>query len=283
MPVHAIAVGYHNTLPLRAGLQSLVEDGTIILQLDRPNSATRRFADAEFSLGLLPVAAQLGVPEAQIVGNFGIVSDGFVGSVGVFAERPLDQLDKIYLDHDSRSSVLLARILFEHFWKGSYFSSLKSGSSTGLSPKLTSAPPGYRERISGSAGGLIIGDPAIEARKKFPFYYDLGEAWKQMTGLPFVFAAWLSVVPQPVSFVQRFDQAQSAGLDLRLDLARTYQSELPHYNLLDYFIKQIHYKIDARAREGMNLFLQLGKELLATEALDDSRQARFISSTTKNS
>lgn len=260
MSTKAIAVSYQNTLPLRVGLESLQADGVIDLALDRPSAATQRFAEGEFVLGLLPVAAQLSVPEATPVGGYGIVSEGFVGSVGIFAERPLHELDAIYLDYDSRSSVLLARILLRHHW--------------GLSPKLISATPGYRRRIGRETGGVIIGDPAIEARERFPFYYDLGEAWQQMTGLPFVFAAWLSAIPLPKAFVDRFDRAQAEGVDRRLELAIRHQFEVPGYNLVDYFLNQIHYVVTEPAQRGRELYLQLGRELLAREAVGDVPRPR---------
>jgi chorismate dehydratase len=37
---------------------------------------------------------------------------------------------------------------------------------------------------------LVIGDAALRARGQFPFTLDLGQGWKELTGLPFVFAVW---------------------------------------------------------------------------------------------
>lgn len=252
MSIRTVAVSYQNTLPLREGIARLHDAGVIDLSLDKPNSATLRFGNGEFVLGLLPVAAQLAIPEAHPFGRYGIVSDGFVGSVGIFSERPLDELTTVYLDHDSRSSVLLARILLHYHW--------------GLTPKLVAATPGYRDRIRRDVGGVIIGDPAIEARERFPFYYDLGQAWKEMTNLPFVFAGWLSAVPLPEAFVAAFDEAQSEGVAQRLELAIAHQFQMPGYNLVDYFLNQIHYRLDDAAMEGRRLYLKLGREIIAREA-----------------
>lgn len=257
MSIRTIAVDYHNTLPLRAGLEALVDDGTLSLDLAHPASATRRFQRGEYLLGLLPVAAHLSVPEATFTGEHGIVARGTVGSVGIFSEVPLGSVDELYLDHDSRSSVLLARVLLRHHWR--------------LSPKLIKAQKGYRSRISGRTAGVIIGDPAIEARSKFAHYYDLGEAWYQMTGLPFVFAAWLAGLPMSAQFVARFDEAQAAGVRRREALAREFQPLVPDYNLEAYFTRQINYEITPDARRGLRLFLRLGREELARTALSGSR------------
>ena len=247
MSITTIAVDYHNTLPLRAGLETLERVGVIDLDLAHPAEATRRFARGEFTLGLLPVAAKLVVPEARFVGRHGIVCDGFVGSVGIFAECPLGEVETLYLDPDSRSSVLLAQVLLRHHW--------------GLAPELVHASPGYRERIGGRTAGVIIGDPAIAARSRFRYYYDLGEAWKAMTGLPFVFAAWLSSIPLSVDFVSRFDAAQARGVAMRERLAREFQPLVPNYNLEKYFTRQIRYRVTDAAREARALFLELGGAL----------------------
>ena len=247
MSVRAIAVDYHNTLPLRAGLEQLTDTGELHMDLAHPAQATRLFQRGEYVMGLLPVAASLVVPEAHFVGDYGIFSDGFVGSVGIFSQVPLEDIETLYLDHDSRSSVLLAQVLLKHYW--------------GLSPKLVKAGKGYRERIAGTTAGVIIGDPAIRARSVFRYYYDLGEAWKRMTDLPFVFASWLSAIPLDAAFIERFDAAQAAGLDMRESLAREFQPLVPNYNLEKYFTRQIRYHLTDEALRGRELFLELGEPI----------------------
>lgn len=251
MSINTVAVDYRNTLPLRAGLAAMVASGRLDMRLERPAAATRGFAEGRYVLGLLPVAAALQVPEAEFVGHHGIVSDGFVGSVGIFAEVPLDEVETLYLDHDSRSSVLLARVLLRHHW--------------GLVPSLAPAPRGYRGRLRGTTAGVIIGDPAIEARSRYAYYYDLGAAWREMTGLPFVYASWLSAVPMGRGFVRDFDEAQARGVADRRRLARELQPRVPAYDLTRYFTRQLRFDLDARAREGRRLFLELGAELEGRE------------------
>lgn len=247
MSIRTVAVDYRNTLPLRAGLAGMTASGRLDVRLERPAAATRAFAAGKYVLGLLPVAAALEVPEAEFVGRHGIVSDGFVGSVGIFSEVPLRRVRTLYLDHDSRSSVLLARVLMRHHWR--------------LRPAIARAPEGYRAKLRGTTAGVIIGDPAIEARRRFPYYYDLGEAWREMTGLPFVFASWLSAVPMTADFVADFDAAQARGVADRRRLARELQPRVPHYDLTTYFTRQLQFVVDQPAREARRLFLELGGAL----------------------
>ena len=247
MSIRTVAVNYRNTLPLRAGLASMTASGRLDVHLAPPAAATHAFAHGEYVLGLLPVAAALEVPEAEFVGDYGIVSDGFVGSVGIFSQVPLHEVETLYLDHDSRSSVLLARVLLRHHWR--------------LAPTLLPAPRGYRSRIEGATAGVIIGDPAITARRVYPYYYDLGEAWREMTGLPFVYASWMSSVPLDRAFVRDFDAAQALGVADRRRLARELQPRVPHYDLTTYFTEQLRFLVDARARRARRLFLDLGGAL----------------------
>ena len=254
MSVRAIAVDYANTLPLRSGLKAMELKGEISMSLARPARATELFIQGDYELGLLPTAAHLTAPDSKFIGAYGIVSDGFVGSVGVFSEVPFEDIDLLYLDYDSRSSMLLTKVLLKHYWKRD------ANSDSPL--KVIEAKPGYREQISGCAAGLIIGDPAIEARSKFAYYYDLAEAWKEMTGLPFVFAAWLASQDLDSAFIKSFDVAQELGVQNRIALAEEYQAFIPEYDLKKYFTSQIQYQITDEAKKGMNLFLELGADIL---------------------
>ena len=270
MSIRTIAVDYHNTLPLRVGLERLVRAGDIDLDLAHPATATRRFQRGEYLLGLLPVAAHLSMPQTHFVGHHGIVARGFVGSVGIFSQVPLEEVSTLYLDHDSRSSVLLARILLRHHWRRN----TDQGQRQDL--RLVKAQKGYRKLIQGGVAGVIIGDPAIEARSKFPYYYDLGEAWQDMTGLPFVFAAWLSGVRLNGRFIARFDQAQAEGVGMRERLAKEFQPLVPEYNLNAYFTRQINYLIDEDAKRGLSLFLEYGQhELQLVEQTGVGQDARL--------
>jgi len=253
MSVKVIAVDYANTLPLRSGLRSLEEDGTLSMSLARPARATELFAKGAYELGLLPAAAKLTAEHADFVGEYGIVSDGFVGSVGIFSEVPFHEIEMLYLDHDSRSSALLTQVLIKHHWK--------RGPESDNPFRILPAGPGYRQQLGGVTAGLIIGDPAIEARTKYPYYFDLAKAWKEMTGLPFVFAAWLASEDLPKSFIKAFDNAQAEGVNNRESLAKKYQPFVPGYDLKTYFTTQIQYRISPQARKGLLLYLKLGREI----------------------
>ena len=70
----------------------------------------------------------------------------------------------------------------------------------------------FREKIKGNTAGVIIGDRALEQRLISTYIYDLGEAWKLHTGLPFVFAAWIANKKLPGDFIDKFNEANAQGL-----------------------------------------------------------------------
>jgi chorismate dehydratase len=79
-------------------------------------------------------------------------------------------------------------------------------------PELIPATEGFEQKIKGDTAALIIGDRTIGLHDKYPYVYDLAEAWTAWTGLPFVFAAWIAVRPLPDDVLRQFNSALEAGI-----------------------------------------------------------------------
>ncbi|HRF41558.1 MAG TPA: ABC transporter substrate-binding protein, partial [Saprospiraceae bacterium] len=90
----------------------------------------------------------------------------------------------------------------------------------------------------------------------FPYIYDLGEAWLAHTGLPFVFAAWVSNSPLPEEFIEPFNAALQDGLRQIPELMFLLPSSAPGFDLHAYFTENISYELDAPKRKAMGMFLQ---------------------------
>ncbi len=234
------AVSYLNTKPLLYGIQQHELINNIDLTLEYPALIAKHLQDNSIDLGLVPVAAIPHINHARIISDYGIAAKGKVASVCIFSQKPLENIQKVYLDYQSRTSVQLARILLKEFWKKEVI--------------FMPAPDNYITLIDDHTAGVIIGDRALESLNKFAYVYDLAEAWQSFTGLPFVFAAWVANKELPESFVQQFNQANAKGLD-NLDkiVAAT---PYPIYDLNVYYRENIHYRIDDEKRRGLNLFLQ---------------------------
>ncbi|MEO8405116.1 MAG: MqnA/MqnD/SBP family protein, partial [Chitinophagaceae bacterium] len=112
----------------------------------------------------------------------------------------------------------------------------------------------YRQEIKGTTAGLVIGDRALEQRKISTFIYDLGSEWRSITGLPFVFAAWVSTKPLDEDFIKEFDKANALGLDRIDEIVAKNPFEI--YDLKKYYTLHLSYQLDERKRKGLNLFLQ---------------------------
>ena len=193
----------------------------------------------EIDMGLVPVAVIPQLREYHINGDYCIGSDGPVASVCLFSEVPLEEVSTVLLDYQSRTSVQLARVLLKEYWK--------------INPLLLDAGPDFREQIRGTTAGVVIGDRALLQRRISPFVYDLGEGWKNLTGLPFVYAAWISNKALAPAFIENFNAAMSIGLD-RIDEV---VNENPYavFDLREYFTRHLDYRLDDEKRRGLDRFL----------------------------
>jgi chorismate dehydratase len=234
------AVSYLNTKPLLYGIQrsSVMED--IELVIDYPSRIADMLLKDEIDMGLVPVAIIPRMREYYINGDYCIGSDGPVASVCLFSETPMESIGTVLLDYQSRTSVQLARVLLKEYWK--------------ISPQLVDGGKDFRDQIGGRTAGVVIGDRALEQRTISPFVYDLGEAWKDLTGLPFVFAAWISNKPLDAAFVRKFDEANRMGVE-QID-AVVAENPYPLFNLHDYFTRHLDYRLDATKRQGLDKFLE---------------------------
>lgn len=234
-------VSYLNARPLLYGLQKSEMEPYVELIEDNPAALARKLMDGEIDLGLIPVAVIPRLPEHHIVGNYCIGAEGEVATVCLFSEVPLEEIETVYLDYQSRTSVALLQWLMKEYW--------------GIAPNVVHAKDeSYREKINGTTAGLVIGNRAFEQRKVSTFIYDLGSEWKKITGLPFVFAAWVSTKKLSDDFIERFDASNALGLNHIDEIAAAENFSL--YDLKKYFHNQISYELTERKRKGMDLFLQ---------------------------
>ena len=196
-------------------------------------------------MGLVPVAILPQLSDPHIVSNYVIGANGAVASVALFSEVPIDEIKSIYLDYQSRTSVQLLKILISQFWKKEV--------------EFISATEGYIAQISGTTAGVIIGDRALENLSKFPYVYDLSFAWKQHTGLPFVFAAWVANQPIPASFMSAFDTANGYGLANLDEVIALIPAQEQVYDLHKYYTENISYVYDEEMKQGLAAFLNFIK------------------------
>lgn len=207
-----------------------------------PARLAQMLTDGQIDVGLIPVGAIPLLKEYHIVGNYCIGAEGEIASVCLFSEVPLDQIEKVYLDYQSRSSVALLKWLMKESW--------------GIQPEILQAEDeSYRNKITGTTAGLVIGDRALEQRKVSTYIYDLGSEWKGITGLPFVFAAWVSTKPLDEEFIKEFDRANAMGLLLIDEIVASNPYEV--YDMKKYYTLHLSYELTELKRKGMQRFLDV--------------------------
>ena len=238
-------VSYLNTRPLIYGLKLPPIADEIELIEDTPSRLAELLVNNAIDIGLVPVAVIPQLKEYFISSDYCIGTETEVASVCLFSEVPLNEITKVYLDYQSLSSVALLKWLMKEYWN--------------IDPGIIqTSDDDYRKKIGGTTAGLVIGDRAFEQRKISTFIYDLASEWRSITGLPFVFAAWISNRSLPGSFIQRFNEANATGLSHIDEIVSAQNFDL--FDLKKYYTLHLSYVLDERKRKGMELFLQVIRE-----------------------
>lgn len=241
-PVRLGAVSYLNVRPLVHGLDA---QAGVSLRFDVPSRCARLLDDGEIDLGMVPSITHLNRPGDRIVPGVCIGSEGPVASVAIFTRRPIRDVRTIALDTSSRTSAALTRILCARRFN--------------VAPVFTPHDPDPAAMLASADAALVIGDPALfaDARALGAEKIDLGAAWTEMTGLPFVWAFWAGragvAAPDTVSVLHRaaadgrrhsdaIADAYCAGDAARQATARRYLRE------------NMRFELDDRALDGLRMF-----------------------------
>ncbi len=225
-------VSYANARPLTWGLSGLVSDV--------PSRLADRFRGGEFDVAILPAFEALRMPDRPIVPGLAIASEGPVDSVVLFHRRPLPEVARVRLDAASRTSAALTRVLFAEAGIPAVF-----------------GPAGGRPDPAEDEAVLVIGDPALRARREGLLVTDLATEWRVRTGLPFVFAVWVARDAATAARAQGvLEAARERGRreirDVAREAART--AEYPEGAMLAYLTERVTYDLGARERAGLAAF-----------------------------
>ena len=210
------------------------------LKIEFPSKIASLLLEDKIDIGLVPVAVIPEMKEHYIISDYCIGCNGAVASVCIFSEVPLYKIENILLDYQSRTSVELIKILIKQYWK--------------IDPVMEQTSGDYQSKISGTTAALIIGDRALEQRKISTYIYDLGLEWKKFTGLPFVFAAWVSNKKLDADFINSFNEANVFGLG-KIDKI-VMDNSYPTFNLKEYYTKYISYRLDEKKQEALDVFIK---------------------------
>lgn len=171
------AVSYLNTRPLVFGLERGLLPAGCELTYAPPAVLADRLAGGTLDIGLIPVIELARIPDLEIAPGLGIVTRGPARSVLLVSRRPLDDVRRVALDPESRTSNALVQVLFDRVWPGE--------------PEFVAGSRDLDAALAGADAAVRIGDKALfEPVPDGHEVHDLGAAWTRATGLPFVFAVW---------------------------------------------------------------------------------------------
>jgi len=238
------AVSFLNARPITHGLEQGLGDDRFELSFELPSRCAELLERGEVDLGLIPSASYAAAAgEMRIVPGIAIAGFGPVRTVLLVGEVPWPEMKAIALDGASRSSAMLLRLLCKE---------------RGLTPRFREVPHDeVLDAASGTTGALVIGDAGFAAAGRFPHIVDLGAAWRDVTGLPFVYAVLAgrpgAVGPDDIAVLQ---QSLAQGLASRATIARAW-SEAHGGDPADYeryLARDIRYTLGAEELSGLSAF-----------------------------
>ena len=244
MTLNSLRIGcvkYLNARPLIRGWPGNVE-------FDHPAALCHRLAEGQLDVALVSSFECLRNPIYRIVDDVSISSHGPVYSVVVAHRGEFSDIEEIELDPASTTAVNLLRCLLAEL---------------GLTPRLVGSSSETAEQ---SRARLIIGDQAIRFRQNhgdgFQFW-DLGEQWKKLTGLPFVYALWLirPEIPDAKSIAQRLRELRDENVadvevivsDAVANAAGNKQETTAEF-LSSYYTEHLAFGFGTREKQGLHTF-----------------------------
>ena len=278
-PPRISASSYSNTAPLVWSFLYGSNHGKIEIILDNaPARSAELLAQGRVDAALVPVIASQSIPNVKLIPGVCVGARERVRSVCLVTRgRDLQDVRSVSLDTSSRTSVVLAKIIFREF--------------LGFEPDWRPAAPDIDAMLAESDAALLIGDPALALSKDegggmkdetersisssslepsaFRIF-DLAQLWRRFTGLGFVFAMWMTTRE---SCEIDFALARDEGLDHVHEIAANYapQTGLSIDALTEYLSDNISYSVDESMQRGLELYLDLAYRHKLTEMKPELR------------
>ena len=246
---------YANALPLVHFLRQVCPGAELVYRT--PRWALDTLLTGRVDAALIPIIDYLGHPETRMIEGLGICADGDVTSVLLQCRRPLREVRTVQPDPESKTSNILAKVLLRHHFQTAHAIS-------------------YVPDVPTADARVCIGDRALCSHPALETY-DLAGEWKNMTGLPFVFAVWVVHRSCPhVEEVSRVLQnakelgCQSLGTLARLAAERLNLAEDRCRNYLE---RCLHYEVGTHEYQAIERFRRLAARIPDSDACQPSPPA----------
>jgi len=249
LPFRLSIIDYLNSAPLNYGFKRGLGFEHFHLKFQVPSACADQLRSGEVDAGLISSIEFLRIPELLIVPGLCIASPKRVRSVLILSKVPPEKIRSLSLDTSSRSSVVLGQILLRERY--------------GATPESRPVAPDLPAMLEQSDAALVIGDPAMRARKDGLIVLDLAEEWHAWTGLPFVFALWMvrqgaPELPVPGGVARFFHESLEMGqqnLPTIIDEA-WHSIGWTKLELREYLTENISYRLGEPERRSLALFFE---------------------------
>ena len=239
-------VSFLNTLPLIDGLENLAD---VRLVSAVPSGLIGLLLSGQVEVALCSIVDYQMSPEPLKIVPAGLLGcDGSTMTVRLFSQIPLERISRIHCDTDSHTSVMLVRVLLHERHR--------------IRPELVDFDARRHRTREGDEAQwpeamLLIGDKVVTDSTpaiRYPYQLDLGADWKELTGLPFVFAAWLARRETDASAVaavldhqrrhnkermEQFLRSQAVKHGWPIDLARSYLRDMIRFDWTDDMVRGV--------------------------------------------
>ncbi len=243
------AVSYTNTVPFIYGLTRFPDlSEKIELTLLPPALCAEAWESGAADIALVPVGAMQESDLDRMCCQWCIGAERAVESVLLLSDEPIGHLKTLYLDTESRTSVLMTSILCKHLWH--------------ITPELKPLRMHDGFRPGPGKGMVLIGDKTFGLADSYPHVTDLATAWQQLTGLPAVFACWLTREDVSPEMRGEINEALSWGVShIREAVQASAQIRLPEEEAVRYLTECISFTLGIRQQEAVKTFFALRRSL----------------------
>jgi chorismate dehydratase len=273
-------VKYLNSVPLAWGVLQGRQAEVFDPVLHTPAECADQLQQGKVDVGLIPSIEFQRIAGSKIVPGPVVACRHRVRSVLLISLVPLWKVKTVAADTSSRTSTVLARIVFEEFFH--------------TRPDFRPSPPDLAAMLSQNDAAVLIGDAALkfiqenelpdaEKEKAFLRYgpeplqvFDLAERWKFLTGLPFVFAFWAVRAGVPdQGIVEALKESREFGIQNIPAIAKRYAEELSLKEefLQEYLTQNVHYYMDEACTEGLRQFYDMARRV---GAIKSARSLEFL-------
>jgi chorismate dehydratase len=244
---HIGCVSFLNSKPL---IEPLIGREDISIHFAVPSKLVDLMNAGEIEAGLLSIVDYQAAQRELLLIPAGMIGcDGPTLTVRIFSRVPPAEIRTLHGDTDSHTSVMLAQIILRLLY--------------GVRPAMVPLTVGAHEHPSAPQSMLLIGDKVVNAAPSgdtYPHQLDLGEEWKKLTGLPFVFAMWMvRTDAADVELAKMLSQARKRGAEMTEALLDRHavERDWPRDLARRYFTEYLRYEVTPEARQGLANFFEL--------------------------